>query len=429
MPEWQTDVLVIGAGAVGLSTAYYLQKKGADVTVVDRGDFGSGCSFGNAGLLAPSHVVPLAAPGAILQGLKWMFQPESPFYIRPRLDRHLLAWLWAFRRHCTKAHVQRSVPLLKDLHIHSRDLTAQIAEEEQLDFEYQQQGLVMLFHEHGRQDCERLCQTANSLGMQARLLNGPEEVRELDDNIHTIAPGGLLVAEDAILHPEKFMEQLANLLQQRGVRFLPEAEVQQLSRRNGRVQDVDTAAGRIQAKEIVLATGSWTPQLAAPVGLKVPIQPGKGYSITFPKPDNAPRLPLLLHEARVAVTPFQDRLRFAGTMELCGLDLTINHRRVNAILKAVPRYLPDLATPKLSDGNNTDTDNDNDTEVWAGLRPVTPDGLPILGRAPGIENITLATGHAMMGISLAAVTGKLAAEIVLGDRPSLDVSCLGLERF
>lgn len=423
MADLQTDVLVVGAGAVGLSTAYYLEKAGAEVCVVDRGSFGSGCSFGNAGLLAPSHVVPLAAPGVILQGLKWMFRPKSPFYIKPRLDPQLWAWLWAFKRHCTEVHVQRCIPLLKELHIHSRDLTAQLAREERLDFEYQQQGLVVLFHEAGRRECEQLCHTTSSLGMQARLLNGPAEVRELDERIHTTAAGGLLISEDALLHPEKFMDQLAHLLQRRGVRFLPEAGVQELARQNGRVHEVATAAGRISAREVVLAAGSWTTGLAATMGVRVPIQPGKGYSITFRKPHGTPRIPLLLHEARVAVTPFQDRLRLAGTMEFAGFDLSINQRRVDAILEAVPRYLPNLETPDLV------TSKDDGTEVWTGLRPCTPDGLPILGRAPGLPNVTLAAGHAMMGISLAAVSGRLAADIVLGKHPFLDVAALRPERF
>ncbi|MHC4512766.1 MAG: FAD-dependent oxidoreductase, partial [Planctomycetota bacterium] len=241
MPEWQTDVLVVGAGAVGLNTAYYLRKAGADVTIVDRGGFGSGCSFGNAGLLAPSHLVPLAAPGVILQGLKWMLNPASPFYIKPRFDRQLLAWLWAFRRYCTEAHARQCIPLLKDLHLTSRDLTAQIAKDEGLDFEYQQPGLLMLFQEHARAECEHLCETANSVGMHARLLSGPDEVRELDDNVHTIARGGLHIAEDAIIEPAKFVQQLADLLQQRGVRFLPDSEVHEVSRENGAVADVVTS--------------------------------------------------------------------------------------------------------------------------------------------------------------------------------------------
>ncbi len=419
MPELQTDVLVVGAGAIGLNTAYYLQKAGADVTVVDRGGFGTGCSFGNAGLLVPSHLVPLAAPGVILQGLKWMLNPESPFYIKLRLDPKLLSWLWAFGRHCTKAHVERCVPVLKELHLVSRDLTAQIAEDEGLDFEYQQQGLLMLFHDAGRTECEHLCETANSVGMHARLLNGADAVRELDENIDTIARGGLHIAEDAVIHPAKFVSQLADVLEQRGVRFLRESAVQGMVRHNGAVQDVATSTGRIQAKEIVLAAGSWTPQLARQVGVRVPIEPAKGYSITFPKPANAPRLPLLLSEAKVAVTPFRDQLRLAGTLELAGFDLKINQRRVNAIRKAVPRYLTGLEVPE----------NDNDSEVWAGLRPCTPDGLPIVGRVPGISNLTLAAGHAMQGISLASATGKLVAEVILGERPFLDLTPLRPERF
>lgn len=415
MADLKTDVLVIGAGAVGLNAAYYLRKEGADVTIVDRGAFGTGCSFGNAGLLPPSHLTPLAAPGVILRGLKWMLNPESPFYIKPRLNFEFISWLWSFRKYCTEEHVRRSIPLLRDLQVMSRDLTARIAKDERLDFEFQQQGLLMLHHDEGRAECVHLAEIGDAAGLTTRLLD-PAGIRKIDPGLETTAHGGMYIQDDAHMEPAKFARMLAARLGAKGVKLLLDGGVTNITHRGDEITGVHTAQGMIRAREVVLASGAWTPLIARTLGLRIPIQPAKGYSITYPKPDNAPALPLLLTEAKVAVTPFRDELRYAGTLELAGWNLTINRRRVKAILKAVPRYLPKMGRPVQE-------------KVWAGLRPCTPDGLPIVGRAPGYRNLTLAAGHAMQGIAMASVTGKLVSEIVTGLTPCIDMSQLLPERF
>jgi len=412
------SVVIIGGGAIGLASAFFLQQRGTfSITVIDQGPIGDGCSYGNAGFISPSHLVPLAAPGVISKGLRWLLNPESPFYIRPRWDPELFRWLWLFRRAATEAHVIRSAPVLQALLERSRELTARL-QEGVGDFEFRRDGLLMPYQsEEGRHECAQLAREAERLGMAHEWIPA-ERLAELA-GAEVRAEGGLFFPGDAHLRPDRFTAALHRYLERQGVRFLAETPVTGLERRGGQVTGVRTPDGVLSADQVVVAAGAWSARLVRAVGYRLPLQPAKGYSLTFtPPPEGMPRRPLLLTETKVAVTPFREAFRLAGTLELSGLELSIRDRRVEAIYRAAGRYLPALRLPAREQA-----------ELWAGLRPCTPDGLPVVDRVPGTENLWLATGHAMLGISLAAVTGELVAALISGAEPPVDPTPLRADRW
>jgi D-amino-acid dehydrogenase len=408
-------VVVIGAGVVGVCSAYYLARAGARVTLVDQGDVAAGSSYGNAGLVVPSHSIPLAAPGVWWRGLKWMGDPESPFYIRPRPDPALARWLWRFRRACTAAHVQRALPLLRDLHYASLALFRELAGADGLDFGFRQEGVLGLYRTpaglaEGVHEAERL----ESAGLPARVLDGVA-ARALEPAVAPDVLGAVLFPDDARLVPDRFVRGLAGVAVSLGVRLRTGTEVLGFRTAGGRIVAVETTRGDLVPDEVVLAAGAWSPGLGRSLGLALPVEPAKGYSVTFAHPPTPPRRPLLCGEARVAVTPMDDTLRFAGTLELAGLDLSIDRRRVAALVRGASRY---LATPPTEV-----------REVWRGLRPCTPDGLPIVGRPARPANLVVATGHAMIGVSLGPITGQIVAGLAQGRPPGLEIALLRPQRF
>lgn len=412
----EVDVLVIGGGVVGVCAAYYLGLQGRKVTLVEKGEICAGSSYGNAGLVVPSHSVPLAAPGVALKALGWMLDPVSPFYIEPRFDWGLWRWLWRFWRSGSEAHVRRALPLLRDLHLASRALFGELTRLEGLECSYEERGALYAFRtREGLEAGVREAQRLQEAGIQTQVLDRAG-VCQLE-GVEVQVEGGVYYPQDAHLVPDRFVRGLSRHLVGQGAEVLPQTEVLGLVRQGGRVGSVQTTRGEFAPAEVVLAAGSWSPLLAGHLGLPLPIQPAKGYSITFKKPAACPAVPLLLGEAKVGVTPMGEWLRFAGTLELAGLDLSLSRRRVEAILRAVPGYLPQIDPSALEM-----------VEIWRGLRPCTPDGLPFLGRAPGHENLTVAAGHATIGLSLGPITGKLVAQVVCG-KPELDLSLLRVGRF
>jgi len=375
----ETEVIVIGAGAIGICTAYYLWKNGLDVTVIEKGEIGSGCSYGNAGLIVPSHFIPLAAPGVIAQGLKWMFNPNSPFYIKPRLNLELLSWIWKFRGACNEKHVQRSIPVLRDLSLASLSLFEELSRLEDLDFGFEKKGMLMLYKsDKGAEECLEMADLAQEIGLDARKLNNAQ-IHELEPSIETHATGGVYFNQDAHLDPACFVQNLSRYLEQKGMKIHTLTEVIGFDKSNGKIIKLKTTRGDFFADEVVLAGGAWSPAIVRDLQLKLPIQPAKGYSVTVKQPAIKPRIPLVLTEAKVAVTPIGNSLRFAGTLELAGLDLSINKRRVNAILNSIPDYI-----------SNFNLKDINQIKPWAGLRPCTPDGLPFIGRFKAFENLIAA---------------------------------------
>jgi len=416
--DHKTDILVIGGGAIGICCAYYLSALGKSVSVVEKNDISSGSSYGNAGLLVPSYSVPLAAPGAVSQGLKWMFKPQSPFYIKPRLDPQLLAWLWKFRGACTRQYVGRSLPVLCELNLTSLNLFEELAAGEQMDFGLKKSGIVELFNtpkalKAGIENVHLL----REYGIEGRILEAAD-LKEFTAGLRTNAVGGICFPQDAHLNPDRFVRELARRVVEKGVNLFTATEVLAFETSGRRIKSIQTTRGTIAAEDVILAAGCWSADIARQLRFKIHMVPAKGYSITYRKPSACPDVPITLAEARTVLTPMDNMLRFAGTLELSGFDLSINLPRVQAILKAVRVYLPDI-----------DPDALELIEVWRGLRPCSPDGLPYIGRLPRYDNVVIATGHGMLGISLAPVTGKLVSQITANETPPIDMAALSVERF
>ncbi len=413
----KADVLVIGGGVVGLCAAYFLRRAGRDVTVLTRDPVGAGASAGNAGMIVPSHVVPLAAPGVIAQGLRWLAHPESPFHIKPRADAALARWLFTFRRHCTEAHVARAAPILRDLSLASVALFEEM-QNDLGDFGFEQTGLLMLYHtEKGRKENLRAAALAEDAGLAVERLDA-DAVRALEPGLRTPVGGAVLYRQDGRVAPDRFLHRLAEALRARGVALREGVAVTGFERRGDRLTGARTTAGFVEAESVVIAAGAWSGRLAKAAGVRLPVQPAKGYSLTLPAPHGGPRLPMILTDEKTTVTPMRGRIRFAGTLALAGFDPSVDARRAAPIRRLARRYVPDASEDDLDRAG-----------VWSGFRPCSPDGLPLLGRSPRHANLFFATGHGMMGVTLAPVTGQLLAELLAGSVPSLPLAPLAPERF
>jgi D-amino-acid dehydrogenase len=412
-------ILVIGGGVIGLCVAYYARQKGHRVILVERGtpDRDS-CSLGNAGMIVPSHFVPLAAPGMISYGLRAMWNPESPFYIRPRLSPDLVNWGLKFAQAATPERVAKAAPVLRDLNLASRQCYIELAEQRGNDFCLQQKGLLMLCKtEAGMHEEAEVAKQANALGIPAEVLT-PEETAKLEPNVQMDIAGAVYFPKDCHLSPNRFVAGLTRQLQADGVTFHWATEVTGWRTANGTVHGVVTAQGELHADEYVIAGGAWSPQVARGLDVKLPMQAGKGYSLTLTQPKRLPEICAIFVEARVAVTPMAGSLRFGGTMEITGLDEPINPARVRGIANAVPKYFPEF-TP----------DDFAGVQPWRGLRPCSPDGLPYIGRFKRYANLSVATGHAMMGLSLGPITGKLMAQVLSDEPPEMDMALLDPRRY
>lgn len=404
---------------MGLCSAYYAARRGWAVTVIDRLPVAqNGCSYGNAGMIVPSHFVPLAAPGMVALGLKWMWNPESPFYIKPRLDMGLMRWAYQFWRAATPEHVRRSAPVLRDLNLASRACYEELSALPEIDFGLVRKGLLMLCRSgHALEEEGRAAAQAVALGVPAEVLDS-KQVAALDPGIRMAVAGGVYFPKDCHLSPNRFMAALQGACRAMGVVFMGEAEVKGWRREGKRLAAVETSRGEVRAAQFVLAGGAWSPQAVEPLGLKLPMQAGKGYSLTLEGPRQLPEICSILTEARVAVTPMGTRLRVGGTMELAGLQREVNARRVQGIVKAVPEYFPEFRVEDFAG-----------IEPWVGLRPCPPDGMPYLGRSGAAPNLVVATGHSMMGLSLGPVTGRIVSQLLAGEETGHDLRGLSPDRY
>jgi D-amino-acid dehydrogenase len=411
------SVAMIGGGVIGLCSAYYALKRGFAVTVIERETAGGdNCSTGNAGMIVPSHFIPLAAPGMIAKGLRWMLSPKSPFFVRPRLDPALARWGWLFYRHSTPRHVAACRGLLRDLNLESRRLFAELSENE--DFGLVRRGLLMLCNTaKGLHEEAEVAAMAREIGLGAEVLDASATAR-LDPGVTMTVAGSVHFAQDCHLDPQRFLSSMRRRVIELGGVIETGVDIDRLETSRGKVIAITGMGRRFEADRFVVAGGSWSARLLRSAGLRLPLQAGKGYSLTLPTPPELPQLCSIFAEAKVAITPMGGRLRFGGTMEVGGLDLTINPLRVKGIIESIHAYFPKFSAADFEG-----------VKPWAGLRPVSPDGLPYIGAVKHLPNLVVNTGHAMMGLSLAPISGRLAADILAGDEPFRPIGALAPGRF
>ena len=411
-----SDVVVLGGGVIGLACAHYLLRAGRGVTVLELGTPGCASSHGNCGTLTPSHAAPLAAPGTIATALRWLLKADAPLRIQPRLDPALLRWLLAFARRCNWRDYLAATRVKAPLLLHSRALIEQLVHEEGLDCEFEPGGTLNVYRDERNFEQSR--------AMYARLAEFGVRVDALDarsvlDREPALKPGvvgGLFHPADASLRPDRYAAELARIVRDAGGRIEEGVRVEGFEREGSRISAIATSAGRRSGREVVLALGAWSPRFARGLGLRIPIQPGKGYSITYTRPSLCPRIPLTLKEPAVCVTAWASGYRLGSTMEFAGYDASLNRTRLDALRRGAAGFLHEPEGPAV-------------VEEWYGWRPMTPDDLPMLGRAPGIENLVLATGHGMLGVTMSAATGQLVADVITGRPAALDLAPFDPARF
>ena len=410
------NVIIIGGGIIGLSIAYYLLEEGHQVTIIDKSNFSSGASYVNAGYITPSHFIPLAAPGIINKGIKWMFNPTSPFYIKPRLNADFLKWTWAFKKSATASKVEKAIPVITAINILSRDLYEDIKASNTFNFHYERKGLLMCYQSDKVGEAEwKIGKRGIEEGLGVKNLT-KKEVDILEPNANLNIKGAIYFDSDAHMTPSDFMPEMVNYLKTKGAIFYANEDVKDIEVTNGTVSKIITDKQELKADEVVLAAGSWSPLLTKKLGLQIPIQAGKGYRINVNR-ETGITIPAILCEAKVAVTPMQGFTRFAGTMEIAGINHNINPIRVQTIANAAKNYYTNLNISEEEKGS-----------ADCGLRPCSPDGLPYIGKSSKCNNLTIATGHAMMGWSLGPATGKLVSEIISEKKTTLDLSPFNPDR-
>lgn len=411
--------IIIGGGIVGLSSALYLKRSGWEVTVIDRSDLSDNCSYGNAGYVCPSHFVPLATPGIIKQGFKWMWNSKSPFYVQPRLSKSLIDWGLLFMKAATPEKVKAAAIPLRDIGILSQQAYLSWKEIPGIEMAYEHKGLMEYFQTSEKEDyAHHFCEDAHALGLDARILSY-DEVQALEPQTRLNIKGALWFKCDAHLYPNKVMTSLRHYLVASGVSFKVNEEVTGFEKNGSSIRSVRTKKGTYEADKVVLASGSWSRELASRLNIRLPMVGGRGYSVTLEDSPNKLNHPAVLMEGRVALTPMDgNKIRFGGTMEITSLNRPPRLKRVEGILDAVQRYFPDFQLPTVDQAN-----------IWYGYRPCSADGLPYIGRSKKWNNLLIATGHAMVGMSLGAGTGQLISELANEQTPSLELQPFDPERY
>lgn len=410
--------IVIGGGIIGLFSAYYLQKSGWEVTVLDKTDLSDNCSYGNLGMIVPSHFVPLAAPGIVAQGIRWMFNKRSPFYIKPSLNPNLISWGLKFLKSATEQNVESAAIPLFQLNSYSKGLYEDLHQQPGFNFALENKGILMYYKtEKAGEEEMHLAVKAKRMGMDVEVLN-KEQVQQLEPGLALDILGAVHYRCDGHLYPNKLIPQLIEHLKASGVKIQTDSEVKNIIVEKGKIKKLITASHEYEDDVVVMAGGALLPELAKMAHLNIPLMPGKGYSFTHNAPQKKLNIPAILCEARVAITPMNGHMRYGGTMEIAPLNNKINLNRVEGIVASVPKYFPDL---KLDMPDNRD--------IWYGFRPCSPDGLPYLGRPNKINNVIVAGGHAMMGLSLGPASGKVVADLANGENLKVDINKFNPQRF
>ncbi|MBI3852072.1 MAG: FAD-dependent oxidoreductase [Verrucomicrobia bacterium] len=411
----RTDILIIGGGVIGMAAARELSGRGAQVTVIDKGQMGYGCSYGNAGWLTPCFALPLPMPGMLLKSIGWLLDPESPLYIKPSPDFLLTRWLIRFLRSMNGPLMARSVQALTAISKYSLDAYAGLAAEfPQIAFE--KRGLLMVGQSlPGVQAAVQEMELVAKHGIPGRVLN-ESQVHSLEPSLTGAIRGGVYFPEEAHAEPLQIVKAMAEAAVKNGATIIAGAEVFDFHIAGRQIRGVRTTRGEMKADQYILATGAWSHSIAKRLKLRIPVLGGKGYAVIVPSFSPGPKIPMLLVERKIAVTPRGDSVRLAGTLELVNEDDSITSRRVDAILAGTRQFLSLPENPEVR-------------EIWRGLRPCTPDGVPIIGYTGKYENLLLATGHQMLGLQSAPGTGRLAADLILKATPTFDPTPFRADRF
>lgn len=413
-----SKAIIIGGGIIGLSSAYYLNRSGWDVQVLDKDDFLHNCSYGNAGYISPSHFVPLASPGIVKQAIKWMFDATSPFYVKPRLNWPLIQWGWQFMKMSTNKHVKDSAVPLRDLGLLSMKLYEEWKQQPEFDFYYAHKGIIELYQtDEKAKHAEHTWHAAQELGLEANLLN-KDEVQQLEPGTKMKVMGGLHFKCDSHCYPNDLMKNLISFLKRKGVVLSSNERVERFEKTNGRIKKIVTNNNQYEADLVVIATGAWSREISSMLDHPLPMMPGRGYSVTISDEKINLNYPSILMEGRVALTPMNGKFRVGGTMEITPTNTPPRMNRIKGILNAVTQFFPEFQISMPPE-----------EEIWYGYRPCSADGLPYIGRLKKIDNAIVATGHAMVGLTFGAGTGKLVAELASGKNTSMDIHPFSPERF
>jgi D-amino-acid dehydrogenase len=413
-------VLVLGAGVIGTACAYYLSRAGHEVVVVDR-QSGAGLetSFGNAGGVCPSFAGPWAAPGMPLKVARWLFAAHAPLMLRPRFDTHQWRWLATFLGNCTAERFALNKARMQRIAHYSKACLVALREETSIAYDHGTGGVLQIFR--NQEEIEggtRSAKVLASFGIPHRIVD-TDGVRQIEPSLSSAQvpiAGGLHLPADETGDCHLFTTALTDLLRQRGVSFLFDTRIERLIADGGRLDGVVTSRGTMRADATVVALASETPFLLRPLGIDLPIYPVKGYSVTFPigRDDKAPRSSVMDEHSKVMITRLGNRIRAAGVAEIAGYDLTATPHQCEAVAKIAKDIFP-LA----SSGGRIET--------WAGLRPMTPDGPPYLGRTP-IAGLFLNVGQGSNGWTQACGCGQIIADLVSGQQPAIDLEGFGFDR-
>ena len=408
--------VIIGAGVIGAFSAYFLSKKGWQTTIVDQGRFGSGSSEGNCGLIVPNHVLPLNSYATLVKALRSMLKKDAPLYINPRLNTDQIRWFVHFALKCGPKDIMASARGRHALLQSSYALYPGIIDSERLDCDWEIAGCLHTYRSQSAWEAFREeDRFQRKFGIAARPLERRQLLR-LEPALSPDLYGGWHYPGTAHLKPERLMEALRGLLVKKGITIVEDTRVSGFTATGGRAASVIAGGHHLSADAFVIATGAWTPFLAGDLGCRIPIQPGKGYSLTFAKPPAAPARPCFFEEKSVVATPWPNGLRLGGTMEFSGFDDRLKPERLGALSRGAYQYLAHTIPGPAQ-------------KQWAGFPPMTVDGLPVIDRAPALDNVVIAAGHNMLGLSMGPGTGRLVAEMLAGDRPHVDPRPYRLQRF
>ena len=411
------SVLIAGGGVVGIACAHYLRRDGWRVTVIEKGALSGACSYANCGFVCPSHVLPLTEPGAIRLAVRSLFQSNAPFRVRPQFRPALWCWMWQFARRCRHQTMLEAGAPLKAILDSSMAEYRRLAREEKIACEWREDGLLYVLRtEKGMAAFGKTDELLKKeFGVAAQRIEG-KDLAAFEPALRPDSAGGFFYPGDAHLRPDALSRSWTQRLRREGVEFITDCELQRVRKQGNQVVAAQTSRGEISADQYVFALGAWSAKWGRELRCFIPVEPGKGYSVTMQRPSLCPAHPLLFPEHKVAATPFADGYRLGSMMEFAGFDETIAEKRIQQLRTSAEPYLLEPHTSRTR-------------ETWFGWRPMTWDSLPIIGQTPNLQNAFLATGHNMLGLSMAPGTGRLLAELMRGQKTHIDASAFSPNRF